>query len=520
MAAASDPEEILRSTRGKDNFKRITRLLISGGTSLLREIFDSICPPSNLPTILSNPVTKNQLKAAKLTMPQWHSLCPSPGMYGKSADFDVTLLFRLLRTICSLTPPTTGWDALPVSTDHSLTADIARVKYYRNSVYGHVNQGMEIRDNEFKTLWQEISEALVRIAGQISSTRKIAWQGAIAKYLTDPLTTEDERNVQELEAWYKSDMEIKKSIEEVRERINRLEVGLKSSSKRLSYRSPDAKSQNRTRAKPFMIDFSELCCWYSALTSLLKVSFPKIHHVQMLNSEIVVDSKPRKPYPVQRLINKGVLLTSGLVGEREHSQRNNYKKLCSIAIWESRSKFNGLFCHYVLALLPLKIDCEAFSGTGPQREATVMVEAPLEDQGKIEERAVVPATLSPSQTSNVTASQTIPSSQDILNLIASKYLNNLNPSTPEDFNGFVRYMKEVREVILVDCKPGSLIITVECGSLKILEELWQDYCTRNLSRVVQQYLVTEDILKELGLTEVKLTTTIDEEDYRACLKHF
>ena len=69
MATAPDPEEILRSTRGKDNFKRITRLL-SGGTSLLREIFDSICPPSNLPTILSNPVTKNQLKAAKLTMPQ------------------------------------------------------------------------------------------------------------------------------------------------------------------------------------------------------------------------------------------------------------------------------------------------------------------------------------------------------------------------------------------------------------------------------------------------------------------
>ena len=174
------------------------------------------------------------------------------------------------------------------------------------------------------------------------------------------------------------------------------------------------------------------------------------------------------------------------------------------------------FWHY-LALLPLKIDCEAFSGTDPQREAAVMVEAPLEDQGKIEWGAVVPATPSPSQTSNVT---TIPSSQDILNLIASKYLNSLNPSAPEDFNSFVRYMKEVREVILVDCKPGSLIITVECRSLNILEELWQDYCTLNLSRVVQQYLVTEDVLKELGLTEVKLTTTIDEEDYRACLKHF
>ncbi|KAM7441979.1 hypothetical protein ABFA07_009012 [Porites harrisoni] len=159
MAAAPDPEEILRSTSGKENFQRITRLLISGGTSLLREIFDSICPPSNLPTILSNPVTKNQLKAAKLTMPQWHCLCPSPGVYGNSADFDVTLLVRLLRTICNLTPPSTGWDALPSTADHSLTADIARIKYYRNSVYGHVSQGMAIRDSEFLTLWQEISEA-------------------------------------------------------------------------------------------------------------------------------------------------------------------------------------------------------------------------------------------------------------------------------------------------------------------------------------------------------------------------
>ena len=239
MAAAPDPEEILRSTSGKENFQRITRLLISGGTSLLREIFDSRCPPSSLPTILSNPVTKTKVKAAKLTRPQWQCLFPSPGVYGESADFDVTLLVRLLRTICNLTPPSTGWDTLPLSADHSLTADIARIKYYRNSVYGHVNEGMAIRDNEFKILWQEISEALVRIAGQISSTRKTAWQGAIAKYLTDPLTTEDERNVQELKAWYKDDMEIKKSIDEVCERISRLEVKLKVNKKRQTKQNPN-----------------------------------------------------------------------------------------------------------------------------------------------------------------------------------------------------------------------------------------------------------------------------------------
>ena len=178
-----------------------------------------------------------------------------------------------------------------------------------------------------------------------------------------------------------------------------------------------------------------------------------------------------------------------------------------------------------LVLIRLKIECEAISGPGLQQGATVMIGEPQESQGVIKEGAVASVTSSQSQVSNTTVSLSgnvgngIPSPQQILSLIASKYLNNLNPSTPEDFNSFMLYMKQMREVILVDCKPGSLIITVECGSLKILEELWQDYCTGNLGRVVQECLVTEDILKELGLSEIKLITTIDEKDYKDCQKY-
>jgi len=124
--------------------------------------------------MLKNPATEKQLRSAKLTKPQWYCLYPSPGVYGKSADFDVTLLFRLLRTICSLPPPATGWDALPTSTDDSLEADLVRIKYYRNSVYGHVSQNMEITDDEFPQLWEDISEALLRIASKISSRKKRA----------------------------------------------------------------------------------------------------------------------------------------------------------------------------------------------------------------------------------------------------------------------------------------------------------------------------------------------------------
>ena len=238
MAGITNPDEVLRSTTGKTNFQRLARLLICGGTTLLREMFDQLCPPSNLPTILKNPATEKQLKAAKLTKPQRDCLYPSPGVYGKSEDFDITLLFRLLSTICNLIPPVTGWDALPTSTDLCLAADLARIKHYRNSVYGHVNQNMEITDEEFPLLWQEITEVLVRAAGQISHTKKTEWQGAIDDLLKDPLTAEDERNVQELQGWYENDTEIKKSMDELKittqkgidrleTRIDRLETSLK-----------------------------------------------------------------------------------------------------------------------------------------------------------------------------------------------------------------------------------------------------------------------------------------------------
>ena len=89
MATALDPDDVLRSTDGKANFQRLARLLISGGSTLLRQIFDLIHPPSNFPAVLNNPVTQKQLKAAKLTKLQWDCLYPYPGGYGKSVDFDV-----------------------------------------------------------------------------------------------------------------------------------------------------------------------------------------------------------------------------------------------------------------------------------------------------------------------------------------------------------------------------------------------------------------------------------------------
>ncbi len=114
----------------------------------------------------------------------------------------------------------------------------------------------------------------------------------------------------------------------------------------------------------------------------------------------------------------------------------------------------------------------------------------------------------------------LPSAQGVLSFIALKAFQPVDPSKPEELNGFLEYMEKVRKVLIVDTQSGSLIITVECSSLEILDELWDDYCTGHLNEMAQKFLVTEDILQEFNLTEVKLTTTIQEEEYRACREHF
>ena len=93
------------------------------------------------------------------------------------------------------------------------------------------------------------------------------------------------------------------------------------------------------------------------------------------------------------------------------------------------------------------------------------------------------------------------------------------PQSIEECNQFKEYAKEMK-FIIVGVSDGSLVITVKCESLMILEDLWTDYLSGHLGEVVQNCFVTENILKELNLAELRLKTTMDIEEYNACIMFF
>ena len=110
---------------------------------------------------------------------------------------------------------------------------------------------------------------------------------------------------------------------------------------------------------------------------------------------------------------------------------------------------------------------------------------------------------------------------EVLKLAAQKYLQNIERSPPEKLNGFVRYLQEVRKVRIIDVRCGSLIVTVECSSREIFEDLWEDYTSGNINKVANKYLVTKEILVALGLgVGVLLTTTIPLTNYAEWMDFF
>ena len=394
----SAAEEALRTTDEKANFQRLTRLLMRGGLALLREVFDNIHPPASLPAVLgTNKVHLQNLRTTTgnkvLTYAERKCLYNphGPGTYGKSAEFDISILYKLLRSICSLTAPVTGWDKLPNSADPSREADIVRIRCYRNKIYSH-DRLMQVTDADFEKLWMDISDALLRIAGGISSAKRDEWKKAIEKFFHAPLTPDAEECVDELQSWYLMDMETKHELDQIQ---------------------------------------------------LKQAEMQK--QIEQLHSKLDIFIAAIQQEPITSR-------NSALEVEGAQSPSESVETRISIPQEQPSAE-----------------------GTAGQSTST---ELPASQQNNTE----------------------VQNFWD--DVYSSKRLNRLK-----------KYLKKKFGADVQGDRRGSLIITVSCSSLEVLEELWKEYRTGHLNEVIQATLVTAEVLEKLNLKEVKLRTIISEEDY-------
>ena len=161
--AASTPSSLASSVE-KTNGAKLSRLLIDGGTTVLRNVFDRYHPPASLMVGLNAnySILNNLLRKRVIRQAQWVQLFPPSGAKPDSNAFDITLLFLLLTSICGLSPPLSGWHNKPAPSDTSFEANCARIKFLRNELHGHVST-TGVDTPTFTALWQEISAVLVAL---------------------------------------------------------------------------------------------------------------------------------------------------------------------------------------------------------------------------------------------------------------------------------------------------------------------------------------------------------------------
>ena len=221
---------VLKSSQGELNYSRLCRLLISTGSRVLRDTFDSIIPPENLRELLKRDPAHSRLqllrKKGVLTSVHWSKLYPATPTEVSSASFDIPLLIVLIRTICNLSPPPAGWDTPPLTADTSLESDIARIKYFMNAVSKHAPEG-SCSDAVFRSYWQHIRDTLLRLGGA-------DYENLIDEMKDQDIEFLDKEHFRELlKQW-------KRVEDDIKEKLNELETDEASKEEGMIYSRPFA----------------------------------------------------------------------------------------------------------------------------------------------------------------------------------------------------------------------------------------------------------------------------------------
>ena len=107
-----------------------------------------------------------------------------------------------------------------------------------------------------------------------------------------------------------------------------------------------------------------------------------------------------------------------------------------------------------------------------------------------------------------------------LMLQAAQYMESHNYSKVKEagVRAFVEFLKMAYNVSRVALNVGSLIISLNCKTLKGLNQLWYDHLSGHLNKVAERYLVTDEMKTKLNLRKINLKTTIEEQNYLNCRK--
>ena len=205
------------------NYYRLVTLLIDIGGEVLRDELLKEIPLNTFGNVLQNNINLlTRLRNMKvLTEPQFALLLESPPDPNK---FDVSLLVALLRNLCPHIKPVPDWTiGVPGPTDHSIGAELLRIKNIRNTKM-HIPTTV-MPKSTFQPLWTELAAIIHSIAFQVSQECcfKISKKILILENANvDPSGEKEQRLLKTLKDWQEQIIDI------LNEKVNSIQKSLES----------------------------------------------------------------------------------------------------------------------------------------------------------------------------------------------------------------------------------------------------------------------------------------------------
>lgn len=92
-------------------------------------------------------------------------LYPDMSFYkGDLTDLDISLIYKILRNINTICPHLNGWGKIPKDDDTSVSANIDRIRIFKNEFVSHCTK-CSLTEEEFIKTWKEIRQCIIDLGG-------------------------------------------------------------------------------------------------------------------------------------------------------------------------------------------------------------------------------------------------------------------------------------------------------------------------------------------------------------------
>lgn len=156
------------------NTARICLVILGPCADLLRDILRKEISPKNLSYEVNTKLhtRKHTKKKYPLSMCQENIIFPglNKSYNGDYSDFDISLLYILLRNFCNnIKPHAKNWGNEPDINDRGVAANIERIRLFRNDWLGH-QANNSIPDQDFKRIWGDIFKVILELQNHLGTS--------------------------------------------------------------------------------------------------------------------------------------------------------------------------------------------------------------------------------------------------------------------------------------------------------------------------------------------------------------